>query len=77
MPRYHELRELAPRDVVTRSIVAEMEPDRDVHRLSRHDRHLDAAIVRRRFPKIYRDVLAATDSISRASPCPSAPPRTT
>ncbi|MBD0369468.1 MAG: L-aspartate oxidase [Pyrinomonadaceae bacterium] len=52
MPRYHERAELAPRDVVSRSIVAEME------RTSTRTVYLDMtalapSFVRHRFPKIY------------------------
>ena len=53
MPRYHDAAELAPRDVVTRSIVAEME--RTATRTVYLDMTaFDAARLRRRFPKIYR-----------------------
>jgi L-aspartate oxidase len=53
MPRYHDAAELAPRDVVTRSIVAEM--GRTTTRTVFLDMTaFDAAHLRRRFPKIYR-----------------------
>jgi L-aspartate oxidase len=53
MPRYHDAAELAPRDVVTRSIVAEM--GRTATRTVYLDMTaFDAAHLRRRFPKIYR-----------------------
>jgi L-aspartate oxidase len=53
MPRYHDAAELAPRDVVTRSIVAEM--GRTATRTVFLDMTaFDAAHLRRRFPKIYR-----------------------
>jgi L-aspartate oxidase len=56
MPRYHEAAELAPRDVVTRSIVAEME--RTATRTAFLDMTaFDAAHLRRRFPKIYKTCL--------------------
>jgi L-aspartate oxidase len=56
MPRYHEAAELAPRDVVTRSIVAEME--RTATRTAFLDMTaFDAAYLRRRFPKIYKTCL--------------------
>src|SRR5256885_17000012 len=52
MPRYNDAAELAPRDVVTRSIVAEME--RTATRTVFLDMTaFDAAHLRRRFPKIY------------------------
>ena len=52
MPRYDDAAELAPRDVVTRSIVAEME--RTATRTVFLDMTaFDAAYLRRRFPKIY------------------------
>jgi L-aspartate oxidase len=56
MPRYHERAELAPRDIVTRSIVAEM------HRTATRTVFIDmtafdAGFVRRRFPKIYSTCL--------------------
>ncbi len=53
MPRYHPDAELAPRDVVSRAIVAEMRATGATHvRLDL--RHLDAAHVRERFPTIAR-----------------------
>jgi L-aspartate oxidase len=56
MPRYHDAAELAPRDVVTRSIVAEM--GRTATRTVYLDMTaFDAAHLRRRFPKIYRTCL--------------------
>ncbi|HEY0323331.1 MAG TPA: L-aspartate oxidase [Pyrinomonadaceae bacterium] len=52
MSRYHERAELAPRDIVSRSIVAEME--RTGTRTVYLDMtSLDPRFVRRRFPKIY------------------------
>ncbi|HLL70177.1 MAG TPA: L-aspartate oxidase [Pyrinomonadaceae bacterium] len=52
MPRYHEAAELAPRDIVSRAIVAELE--RTATRTAFIDMTaLDARYVRRRFPKIY------------------------
>ncbi|MDT7809382.1 MAG: L-aspartate oxidase [Acidobacteriota bacterium] len=56
MPRYADAAELAPRDVVTRSIVAEMR--RTATRTVFLDMTaFDAAHLRRRFPKIYRTCL--------------------
>ncbi len=58
MPKYHELAELAPRDVVARAIAHELElqhrPDATVYLdLS----HLNAEKVRQRFPTIYATCL--------------------
>ena len=54
MPKYHELAELAPRDVVARAITHELElvkrPDAAVYL---DLTHLNAARVRERFPMIY------------------------
>jgi L-aspartate oxidase len=54
MPKYHELAELAPRDVVARAITHELElikrPDAAVYL---DLTHLNAARVRQRFPTIY------------------------
>jgi L-aspartate oxidase len=56
MPRYHERAELAPRDVVSRSIVAEM--DRTATRTVYLDMtSLEARFLVRRFPKIYETCL--------------------
>jgi L-aspartate oxidase len=56
MARYHALAELAPRDVVSRAIVTEME-----HTGARHVfldlTHLEPAFVRSRFPRIYQTCL--------------------
>ena len=56
MGRYHPLGELAPRDVVSRSIVAEMEQSGEWH-VFLDLTHLDADFVRRRFPRIYETCL--------------------
>ena len=53
MPRYHPAAELAPRDVVSRAIVAEMRATGATH-VSLDLRHLDANRVRERFPTIAR-----------------------
>lgn len=56
MPRYHERAELAPRDVVSRSIVAEMQ--RTATRTVYLDMTaLDSRYLRDRFPKIYETCL--------------------
>ncbi|HYY99074.1 MAG TPA: L-aspartate oxidase [Pyrinomonadaceae bacterium] len=71
MPRYHEDAELAPRDVVTRSIVAEME--RTATRTAFLDMTaFDAARLRRRFPKIYKTCLRYGLDLAR-EPAPVSP----
>lgn len=51
MPRYHELLELAPRDVVARSILSEMLAEGTDHQYL-DLRHLDAERIHERFPTI-------------------------
>ncbi|MGH2508057.1 MAG: L-aspartate oxidase [Ktedonobacteraceae bacterium] len=51
MPRYHELAELAPRDVVARSILNEMLAEGTDHQYL-DLRHLDATRIHERFPTI-------------------------
>ncbi|HEX8457430.1 MAG TPA: L-aspartate oxidase [Pyrinomonadaceae bacterium] len=64
MPRYHERAELAPRDVVSRAIVAELE--RTATRTAFMDMTaLDARYLRRRFPKIYDTCLRHGLDITR------------
>jgi L-aspartate oxidase len=71
MPRYSDAAELAPRDVVTRSIIAEME--RTATRTVYLDMTaFDAARLRRRFPKIYRTCLQYGLDLAR-EPIPVAP----
>jgi L-aspartate oxidase len=71
MPRYHDAAELAPRDVVTRSIVAEME--RTATRTVFLDMTaFDAAYLRRRFPKIYSTCLSFGLDLAR-EPIPVSP----
>ncbi len=54
MPRYHPMAELAPRDVVARAIVQEIAASKAPDAVVYLDmRHLDAAILRARFPRIY------------------------
>lgn len=71
MPQYHEQAELAPRDVVTRAIISEM-------KRSASDgvyldlRHLDANMIRTRFPRIYRTCLHYGIDITE-QPIPVAP----
>lgn len=52
MPRYHEMADLAPRDVVSRSIVAEMARTHAPH-VFLDLTHLNAEHLRARFPRIY------------------------
>jgi L-aspartate oxidase len=56
MAGYHDMAELAPRDVVSRSIVQEMR--RTGSHVFLDLTHLDAAFVRRRFPRIYETCLS-------------------
>ena len=53
MPRYAEQAELAPRDVVARSIVSEMN-ETATDRVYLDVTHLDATRIKARFPQIYR-----------------------
>ena len=64
MDRYHEMKELAPRDVVSRSIVAEMRRTGSPH-VFLDLTHLDAAHIRERFPRIYQTCLHYHVDISR------------
>jgi L-aspartate oxidase len=71
MPRYHERAELAPRDIVSRAIVAELE--RTATRTAFIDMTaLDARYLRRRFPKIYDTCLRYGLDITR-EPVPVSP----
>jgi len=56
MERYHPLKDLAPRDVVARSIVTEMQRIGDPH-VFLDLTHLDPVFVRTRFPHIYETCL--------------------
>ena len=54
MPRYHPMAELAPRDVVARAIVQEIAESKVTPAVAYLDlRHLDAANLRDRFPRIF------------------------
>jgi L-aspartate oxidase len=54
MPKYHPLGELAPRDVVARAIVHELEVSKAKDPVVYLDlTHLDAEHVKKRFPRIY------------------------
>ncbi|HEX8475283.1 MAG TPA: L-aspartate oxidase [Pyrinomonadaceae bacterium] len=71
MTRYHERAELAPRDIVSRSIVAEME--RTATRTVYLDMTaLDPRYLRRRFPKIYETCLRYGFDLTR-TPVPVSP----
>src|ERR687890_2436951 len=71
MPRYHERAELAPRDIVSRAIVAELE--RTATRAVFLDMTaFDAPHLRRRFPKIYRTCLEYGIDLAR-EPVPVSP----
>ena len=55
MPEYHKAAELAPRDVVARAIVHELEKSKVQPAVVYLDmRHLDAGHLRQRFPRIYQ-----------------------
>jgi L-aspartate oxidase len=56
MERYHPLKELAPRDVVSRSIVLELRASGDASALLDLT-HLPAGFVRKRFPRIFETCL--------------------
>jgi L-aspartate oxidase len=56
MQRYHELAELAPRDVVSRSIVQELRATGASH-VYLDLTHMDAGHIRQRFPRIYQTCL--------------------
>jgi L-aspartate oxidase len=71
MKRYHPLLDLAPRDVVSRSIVAEMKRTGSPHVwLDLTSR--DAGFIRNRFPRIYETCLAYGVDIAKA-PAPVHP----
>jgi L-aspartate oxidase len=54
MPKYHPMAELAPRDVVARAILHELEVSRAKDPVAYLDlTHLDAEHVKKRFPRIY------------------------
>jgi L-aspartate oxidase len=56
MPKYHEMGDLAPRDVVSRAIVAEMKRTQS-NFVYLDLTHLDSAMIKRRFPKVYSTCL--------------------
>ncbi len=71
MPRYHPQAELAPRDVVVRAMVAEMEATGVDHVLL-DLRHLPRERVIARFPQVYRTCLGLGLDITR-QPVPVSP----
>jgi L-aspartate oxidase len=71
MERYHELKELAPRDVVARAIVSEMQRTGAAH-MFLDLTHRGAEFVRGRFPRIYETCLRYGVDIGR-DPAPVAP----
>ncbi|HYO80450.1 MAG TPA: L-aspartate oxidase [Bryobacteraceae bacterium] len=70
MTRYHEMGELAPRDVVSRSIVAEM--TRTGAPVTLDLTHLGAEFVQTRFPRVYSTCLQYGVDIT-AQPVPVSP----
>jgi L-aspartate oxidase len=71
MTGYHSMAELAPRDVVSRSILAEMKRTGAGHVLLDMT-HLDGAFVRRRFPRVFETCLRHGVDIT-AVPAPVVP----
>jgi L-aspartate oxidase len=71
MPRYHELKELAPRDVVARAIDHEMKLHGEEHVLLDIS-HLPAEKIRNHFPNIYEKCLKYGFDITE-SPIPVVP----
>jgi len=63
MPGYHEKAELAPRDVVSRAIDSEMRKTRTDH-VYLDLRHLGAAFLKKRFPRIYSTCLVYDKDIT-------------
>jgi L-aspartate oxidase len=58
MSRYHELAELAPRDVVAQAIHCELEASHEAEPMVYLDvTHLDGATLKARFPRIYQTCL--------------------
>jgi L-aspartate oxidase len=73
MPRYHALAELAPRDVVSRSIILEIERTASEH-VFLDVRHLEGEFLRERFPRIVETCLRyGIDLCKELAPvCPAA-----
>ncbi len=69
MPKYHPMGELAPRDVVARAIMHELELSRAKDPVVYLDlTHLDEAHIRRRFPRIYSTCLQYNVDIATERP---------
>jgi L-aspartate oxidase len=64
MPDYHSSAELAPRDIVSRAILNQMEKTRDAH-IFLDLTHLDARFLKQRFPKIHEVCLRYAIDITR------------
>jgi L-aspartate oxidase len=64
MPAYHELAELAPRDVVARAIYAEMKRSRS-RCVFLSLQHLQSEFIKKRFANIYQECLAQGVDITR------------
>ena len=71
MDRYHPARDLAPRDVVSRAIWAEIQADQRPH-VNLDLTHLDGAYLKERFPMIYKTCLSYGFDFTR-QPVPVSP----